>query len=182
MLLSAPTATLFAAEKTASRAPAPPGGSWSDYNVIMWQPQNLEQCKRLKELGITAGALMPRDRDDPGASIEEQASPFLACGERWYVENIATDFYAPYHRWWPDRPVNWRFIEVKKNYQRDPQDRAAFIRDPSLSDPHWLDIIRARLAKTVKAHRAYQPLFYNLADESGIADLSAVWDFDFSSA
>jgi hypothetical protein len=32
----------------------------------------------------------------------------------------------------------------------------------------------------VRALRRYRPLFYNLGDEPGIADLSAFWDFDVS--
>ena len=31
-------------------------------------------------------------------------------------------------------------------------------------------------------HGPYRPLFYNLADEAGIADLAAFWDFDLSAA
>jgi hypothetical protein len=157
------------------------GDPWSDYNVIMWQPHRAEQCAALKDIGITAGAVIPADRDNPAASLHEQISPFLACGLRWYVENIATDFYAAYHRWSPDHPVNWRFVEAKRAYQENPHNPAAVRREPSLSDPRWLATIRARLAKTVRTYRANRPLYYNLADEPGIADVSAFWDFDFSS-
>ena len=54
------------------------------------------------------------------------------------------------------------------------------MRDPSLSDPDWQKKIRDRLTETVRAHRVHRPLFYNLGDEPGIADLSAFWDFDYS--
>jgi hypothetical protein len=157
------------------------GDPWSDYNAIMWQPHRAEQCAALKDIGITAGAIIPRDRDDPASSLNEQISPFLACGLSWYVENIATDFYAAYHRWSPDHPVNWRFVEAKRAYQENPHDPAALRREPSLSDPRWLGTIRTRLEKTVRTYRAHRPLYYSLADEAGIADLSAFWDFDFSS-
>ena len=76
--------------------------------------------------------------------------------------------------------MNWRFIEVRKAHQDNPQDLRAFMRDPSLSDPEWQRRIRDRLTETVRAYRAHRPLFYNLGDEPGIADLSAFWDFDFS--
>ena len=39
--------------------------------------------------------------------------------------------------------------------------------------------IRARLAATVARHRRYRPLYYNLADEAGIADLAAYLGFRF---
>jgi hypothetical protein len=31
---------------------------------------------------------------------------------RWYAENIATDFYSEYHRYFPERPNNWKFVEL----------------------------------------------------------------------
>jgi hypothetical protein len=99
---------------------------------------------------------------------------------RWYVENIATDFYSAYHRAFPDRPKNWKFLEAKRLHSKDPSGHEAFKRDPSLSDPQWLKTIHDRLVTTVRSNAPYRPLFYNLADEPGIADLSAFWDFDLS--
>ena len=54
------------------------------------------------------------------------------------------------------------------------------MRDPSLSDPVWQARIDARLAAIVRQQHRFQPLFYNLGDETGIADLTAFWDFDLS--
>jgi len=99
---------------------------------------------------------------------------------RCYLENIATDFYSPYHKWYDGRPVDWRFLEAKQRYWANPGDRAAFIREPSLSDPQWLNKIHDRLIRSVRALHPYRPLYYSLGDETGIGDLSAFWDFDFS--
>src|SRR5262249_28142806 len=88
--------------------------------------------------------------------------------------------YSAYHRYFADKAVNWRFVELKKAYRANPADPTVFIRDPSLSDPEWHAKIRARLAETVRAHRSWRPLYYSLGDEPGIADLSAFWDFDLS--
>jgi hypothetical protein len=79
-----------------------------------------------------------------------------------------------------DRPKNWKFLEVKKRYRDNPLDPAAFVREPSLSDGKWLTKIRDRLMRVVSAQHPYRPLFYNLGDEAGVADLAAFWDFDFS--
>ena len=162
------------------QASLPRSDAWSDYRAIIWHPQKVGNCAALKELGIDAGAVIPEDREHPGENIEPRIAPLLDCGLTWYVENIATDFYSAYHRYSPGKPVNWRFVEIKRAYQHDPQDLRAFMRDPSLSDPEWQKKIRDRLTQTVRAYRAHQPLFYNLGDEPGIADLSAFWDFDFS--
>ncbi len=56
---------------------------------------------------------------------------------------------------------------------------AAFLRTPSLSDREWLRRISLRLGQNVRAFASFHPLYYSLADEAGIADLGAAWDFDF---
>ena len=93
----------------------------------MWQGQNAKQYTALKGLGITAG-MVHANRLDPSELIMSEVEPLLAGDLKWYVENIATDFYSSYHRWFPDRPVNWRFLEVQRLYREDPLDRAALRR------------------------------------------------------
>ncbi len=154
--------------------------AWSDYRAIIWQPQRPEHCAALRELGIDAGAVIPENRERPTEGVEQRIAPLRDCGLSWYVENIATDFYSAYHRFSQGKPVNWRFVEVKKAHRANPEDARATTRDPSLSDPDWHTRIRERLTETVRVHRAHRPLYYDLGDEPGIADLSAFWDFDFS--
>lgn len=158
---------------------SPPGNPWSSYQIMMWQVQTPQQYAVLKSIGISAGEVHA-NRMDPADLTEEEMRPLLASDLPWYVENIATDFYSAYHRYFPGRAVNWRFKEVQKLYRDNPFDPAAFRRDPSLSDPAWQNRISERLAETVRAYRPYRPLYYNLADEPGIADLPVYWDFDFS--
>ena len=40
--------------------------------------------------------------------------------------------------------------------------------------------VHDRLTRNVRALQPYRPLYHNLGDETGIAELSAFWDFDFS--
>ena len=103
-----------------------------------------------------------------------------ASGLPWYVENIATDFYAPYHRYTAGRAVTWLFDEAKARLRADPTNTSVFMRDPGLSDPVWLAAIQVRLDQVVRGQMQYHPLFYNLADEAGIGDLAAAWDADIS--
>lgn len=159
---------------------APPWQSpWSDYQIIEWQIKSPDQYSRLKSIGVT-GAAMLVNRDNISAVPSEQIAALEATGLRWYLENIATDFYSPYHRWFRDRPVDWLFAETKSIYAKNPNAAAALRRVPSLSDPRWIAKIQARLAQIVRMNRAYKPLYYDLGDETGIADLNAPWDFDFS--
>ena len=156
---------------------------WDDFQIIMWADQTPAQMQALKRLGIN-NLRVTGTRDAPldPTAIAAKLAPLRAAGMGFYLENIATDFYAPYHRYLPDHPgqPNWLFEQARALYRANPADRAALRRDPSLSDPVWQSRIRARLAAHVRAYGQYRPLFYNLADEPGIADLAAPWDFDFS--
>jgi hypothetical protein len=164
-------------DETRSFIVSPADRPWSDFQIIMWQEQTRAGYAALKGLGVTAGMVHP---GGSSAATAEPIDPLLDNDMRCYIENIATDFYSPYHRWSGDRPKNWKFLEVKKRYQNDPLDLAAFVREPSLSDGKWVAKIRDRLMRVVSAQHPYRPLFYNLGDEAGVADLAAFWDFDFS--
>lgn len=156
----------------------PPGDDgWADHHFIIWQNQGYEQLVALKELGFTAGKVYATPDQQVAGDLVD---PLIDTDLPWYVENIATDFYSAYHRWHPEKPNNWRFLEVQELYRQNPDDAAAFMRDPSLSDPAWLQKIRDRLARTVDSYAPFRPLFYNLADEPGIAQTGAFWDFDLS--
>jgi hypothetical protein len=153
--------------------------AWPDYQIIEWQPRNPAQLATLKRIGVTAGMVIA-PKEGIGKPLPVQTAPLIQAGLRWYVENIATDFYAPYHRFQPGKAVNWRFVDVQQRYRANPADLSALVRDPSLSDPVWQARIDARLTAIVRQQQRFHPLFYNLGDETGIADLAAFWDFDLS--
>jgi hypothetical protein len=46
------------------------------------------------------------------ALTPEYMLPIVRSQLTWYVENIATDFYSAYHRWFPDRPIKWRKSKI----------------------------------------------------------------------
>jgi hypothetical protein len=150
----------------------PPDRDWWDYRVIMWQHYPSNEWKMLRDIGINAGQYVGRNKAPAGFLLDNNL--------QWYAENVATDFYAEYHRYRQGQQSNAPFYAAKELYKRDPSSKEAFKRVPSLSDPSWLDRVRERLVNVAKDHSPYRPLFYDLGDESGVADLSAFWDFDFS--
>ena len=158
----------------------PPEEGWNDYQVAIWQPGNAARYASLKTMGVSAAMILP-SRGQPDV-VAPEIGPIEEADLACYVENIATDFYAAYHRWFPDRPKNWQFRDAKARYQKNPLDPSAFVRDPSLSDPVWQQKIAARLAGVVRAYAPYRPLYYTLADEPGIAETGSFWDFDVSEA
>ncbi len=165
---------------SASFIASPPDQGWWDYQIIMWQGQTPAAYRALKRLGITGGMVEANHRSRRRPMSRPISLALLDQNLRFYLESIAPDFYSPYHRWSGDRPVNWRFLAAEALHRRNPDDIAGFTRDPSLSDPRWLAKIQARLTRDVQALRPYRPLYYNLGDETGIADLASFWDFDFS--
>jgi hypothetical protein len=150
----------------------PAGSGWDDYMILMWQPHTAEQVPALMTLGINGGQFNGRSKALPEFLLKNDL--------RWYVENIATDFYSEYHRYRADRIQNWSYLQAKELYRKNPESKEAFKRNPSLSDPAWLKKIHDRLVESARTWSPYRPVFYDLGDESGIADLAAFWDFDFS--
>lgn len=149
-------------------------GPFDTYQLIMWQEHSPAEVAGLKRLGFTATKL----RATSGQIDPAERAQRVASGLSWYLENVATDFYAAYHRYTPGKPVTWRFDEVKARHRADPADNSVFIREPGLSDPDWLARIASRLQTLAREQGDHKPLFYNLADEAGIGDLAAAWDFD----
>ena len=170
---------LLGAAATANVTAPASADQWPGYPIIEWQPRNPAQLATLKRIGVTAAAVIA-DRDGTGTPLSVQTAPLLQAGLGWYIENAATDFFSAYHRWTPGRPANWRFVALQQQYRANHNDLAALIRDPGLSDPAWQARIDARLAAIVHQQERYHPLYYSLGDETGIADLTAFWDFDFS--
>jgi hypothetical protein len=166
------------ASVAATADPAP----WPGFRIIMWQTKTARQYQALRSLGVTdAQVLADRARETP-ASAKQKVLPIIGAGLRPYVENIATDFYSAYHRWVPGKPVNASFLALQQRIAVNPDDHSVFIRYPSLSDPRALAPIKTRLTDIVRIYAPYEPLFFDLGDETGIADLSAAWDFDFSAS
>lgn len=160
-----------------SRARVP----WQEFPIIEWQSRTPQQLATLRELGVTAG-MVTGDRQGDGDGEREPIARLRAVGMAYYLENTATDFYAPYHRYYPGKPVNWLFTEAQAAYRRAPGNIDLLHREPSLSDEMWLKRIESRLSAMVERNAADHPLFYDLGDETGIADLSAFWDFDTAPA
>ncbi len=149
---------------------------WDDYQLIMWQRHPAAALPGLQRLGFTGLKLTATSgRIDPQALQETQASRLP-----YYLENVATDLYASYHRSVPDLPVTWRFDRDRARRQADPADASVFVREPGLSDPQAVAAVQARLETLARDRAADHPLFYNLGDESGIADLAAPWDYDLA--
>jgi hypothetical protein len=101
---------------TCIRAPA--AEPLDAYQLLMWQSRTPVQMEGLKRLGFTGTALIAGGgRIDPAALATR-----IGSGLPWYLENIATDFLAPYHRYTPGKPVTWLFDAAKARRRAEPTD------------------------------------------------------------
>jgi hypothetical protein len=150
----------------------PPGPKWRDYAIIMWQQYPPQLLPGLEKIGINGGQYSGRNPSLPENFIDKNM--------RWYSEGIGTDFYSPYHEWRPDRSYGWALTQAEQLYKRDPSSKEALKRHPSFWDPVWRARIHDRLVADARRNSPYRPFFYSLGDETGIAELAAFWDFDFS--
>lgn len=150
----------------------PPDKQWRDYVIIMWQQYKKDLIPGLEKLGINAGQYSGRTNSLPEFFIDNNV--------RWYSEGIGTDFYSTYHQYRADRPYDWDLLQAEELLKQDPTSLEPFKRHPSFWDPVWRKKIHDRLVEDAKRNAPYRPVFYSLADESGIGNLAGFWDFDFS--
>ena len=172
---------LLALITSVDTAPAAPK-RWPGFQFIIWQTKTARQYQALRAIGVTAARVQADRAHETPASARQKVSPIMQAGLRPYVENIATDFYSAYHRWSPGKPVNAPFLALQRAIAENPADKSVFIRRPGLSDSGAFDRIKKRLTAIVRIYAPYRPLYFDLADETGVADLSAAWDFDFSAS
>ncbi len=149
-----------------------PSVEWDDYQVIMYYPYRPEQQNGLRDLGVTAGQIQNiASRRPEGASI------WWKYGFRFYCDQMAYGFYAPYHT--PAlKDKEQRMREAKALYKADRTRKDAFCRQPCFHDHEAEAAAMARIREVVAAQKRFRPYFYS-TDETGVANLVEAWDFCF---
>ncbi len=149
-----------------------PSESWDDYQVIMYYPYRPGQQPALRDLGVTAGQIQNvASRTPDGAGI------WWKNDFRFYCDQMAYDFYAPYHT--PElKDKEQRMKEAKTLYKADRSRKTAFYRQPCFHDHNAEAKAMARIREVVSAQRRFRPFFYS-TDETGVANLVEAWDFCF---
>lgn len=130
---------------------SPPPEPWDDYHVISWAHYPDGYYDRLREAGIDA-TIAGRDDD---------ASQVLDNNFRFYVEQMAPEIFSIY--------INKRdhWYGVVNKFATDRENLKLWVRDPCLNDPKTDQYLRERLTRYVRGHKAFRPLYYNIADELG---------------
>ena len=152
---------------------------WDRFNAILWHSDLPPVAlAALPKLGITAGRVFGLRGTMDAAALQASVAVQRQAGLDTMIENIATDYYAAYHRYIPGQPINAAWLALLARYRAHPDDRAVWRREPGLADPAAFAPIDQRLTAHAKALAATPALYLSLGDETGIADLSAASDLD----
>jgi len=130
---------------------SPPRDAWEDYHVISWASYPDGFYDRLREAGI----------DGTIAGREGEPSNVLDNNFRFYVEQMAADIFSIYI----NHQKHW--YDVVNNFSTDRENLKLWVRKPCLNDPKTDASLRERLTRYVRQHKAFRPLYYNIADELG---------------
>ena len=133
---------------------------WDDYQPINWADYEAGMTPLLREAGFSGTIWRGRKTADNDL--------------KFYPDNITYDAFAHYHK------RRKEFNAMKEVWAKYPERRPLNHRRPSLTDPGTFDLVRKELATKIEEVRDYRPLFYNIADEIGVADQSSTSDLDWS--
>ena len=143
-----------------SPAPKP----WDDFHVISWAHYPNGFYDLLRKVGV-----------DGTIAYKEATDPVLDNNFNFYVEQLMWEVFAIYHK---DQPL-WRGLLNQIELDRNNLD--LWVRKPCLNDPKTDEYVNDHLTRYVRIHRAFRPLFYNIADELGQGDQIRPNDFCHSS-
>ena len=139
-----------------SPAPTP----WDDFHVISWAHYPDGFYDQLRKVGV-----------DATIAYKEATDPVLDSNFNFYVEQLMWEVFAIYHK---DQPL-WRGLLNQVMLDRNNMD--LWVRKPCVNDPKTDEYVNDHLTRYVRIHRAFRPLFYNIADELGQGDQIRPNDF-----
>lgn len=134
---------------------------WDDFQVISWAHYPDGFYDLLRKTGVNA-TIAYRDGD---------FSAVLNNNFNFYVEQMAWEVFSIYHK---DQPL-WRGLLAQIEFDRNNLE--LWVRKPCINDPKTDEYVREHLTRYVRLHRAFRPLFYNIADELGQGDQIRPNDF-----
>lgn len=143
-----------------SPAPKP----WDDFHVISWAHYPDGFYDQLRKVGV-----------DATIAYKEKTDPVLDNNFNFYVEQLMWEVFSIYHK---DQPL-WRGLLNQIMLDRNNLD--LWVRKPCINDPKTDEYVNDHLTRYVRIHRAFCPLFYNIADELGQGDQIRPNDFCHSS-
>jgi hypothetical protein len=140
---------------------SPSPKAWDDFHAISWANYPDGFYDLLRKAGLD-GTIAYRDGNFDAV---------LDNNFNFYVEQMAWEVYSIYHK---NQPL-WRGLLNEIELDRNNLDH--WIRQPCVNDPKTDEYVQDHVRKYVALHRAFRPLFYNIADELGQGDQIRPNDF-----
>ena len=145
--------------------------AWDDYLPTLWHRPTPKTIRQLREICLAGAQWMNSERRLP--------DHFIDTNYRYYIEHGFRNVFSPYHRS-VRRQVARYHNEARDAFLKDRTNLEILHRNPCLSNPIIREEIGDMFTAPAKMHRDYRPLYYSIADEPGIADQAAAFDFCFS--
>ncbi|KPK85647.1 MAG: hypothetical protein AMJ81_03185 [Phycisphaerae bacterium SM23_33] len=149
-----------------------PPKEWDDYICTIWQRHNEKRIPYLQEMCLSGSQW--------SGSSSHLPQHFIEANYRYYLETGATWIFAPYHMWMPDKEKTYYHKQAKAAFTKDRTDFRILERNPCLSNDHVRSRIEWTFTHQARLHRDTRPLYYTVADEPGIANQAAPFDYCFS--
>ena len=140
---------------------SPPPKPWDDFHVISWAHYPDGFYDLLRQAGID-GTIAYRDGNHD--NVYDNNFNF-------YVEQMAWEVFSIYHK---NQPL-WRGL--LNQIELDRNNLELWVRQPCINDPKTDEYVAEHLRRYVRLHRAFRPVFYNIADELGQGDQIRPNDF-----
>ncbi len=170
--ISAATKNLDPPQAAGARVIYMPPKEWDDYVCAIWHRHNPRRIPYLQEMYLSGTQWT--------GSSSHLPEHFIDANYRYYVETGAAWIFAAYHRWFPDREKTFYHKQAKKAFIADRTNLRVLERNPCLADDHVRERIRWIFTHEARLHRLARPLFYTVADEPGIANQAAPFDYCFA--
>jgi len=138
-----------------------PDAAWDDYEVAVWSGgglaflNNVEE-QRMRDFGVTAAS--------SSAFNEGEMRQLLMAGFRMNFLGFARGLHT---KTLPEREWN------------ASKDKKYLVRDPSLSDPQFLNSERSRIEPSAVLAAKYKPVQLIAADETSLTSYTKDYDFDW---
>ncbi|HKT12667.1 MAG TPA: hypothetical protein VJW77_12665 [Terriglobia bacterium] len=130
---------------------SPPPDTWRHCHIITWAHYPDRFYGQLRQAGS----------DSTIAGRYGDFQYILNNNFRFYVEQMAWEVFSIYIK----RHEHW--YGVVNNYRTEQDNLKLWVRNPCINDPKTDEYLRERLTRYTQMHRAFRPLYYNVADELG---------------
>jgi hypothetical protein len=149
-----------------------PPAIWDDYVCTIWHRHNAARLPHLQKMYLTGSQWSSASPTPP--------EHFIRANYRYYLEHGTPWIFSPYHMWFPDRAKTYYFKQAVHAFVKDRTNLRLLERNPCISNPFTAAQIKETFTRSALVHRDLRPLFYTVADEPGVANQAAPFDFCFS--